>query len=128
MKKNKCKNCGKDVKLRKGNVVFKVEGKMIHTFKLAERTKDGGYRLELINFEKEPKSIRNTLAREIVEGMGNSLKEQAVEAVEKSLAYQDAEELREIKKDIEQGKQPILKSTGRPGCLFIKHSHGKTFL
>lgn len=127
-KKDVCKSCGEQVKPRKGNVVFLVEGKKIHTFKLSERTKDGGYRLELIGLEKEPKSVRQALAKQIVDSMGDSLREQAVEAVEKSLSYQDADELRDIKRDIDKGKPPVLKSTGKPGCLFIKHSHGKTYL
>lgn len=127
-KKSICKSCKKEVKIRKGDTIVLLKDNKMHTFRITGKTKDGGYTTELINLEKEPKAVRQALAKQIVDSMGDSLKEQAAKAIEESLTYRDAEELREIKKDIDTGKAPVVKSTGKPGCLYIKHSHGKTYL
>jgi len=116
-KKDICKSCGNAVKIRKGDGVVILKHNKLHMFEITGKTKDGGYLMKLTTEEKESKSVRQALAKQIVEGLGDSLKEQAVEAVEKSLSYQDASELRKIKKDVDGGKPPVLESTGKPGCL-----------
>jgi DNA-binding cell septation regulator SpoVG len=126
MTKEKCKACNKEVNLRKGNIVWKLdEEKHLHGYRIIEQ-KNGLFKLELITLEKEPQKVREELAKEIVKMIEPQLQEQVGAMVIKSLTNHDVSEMKIIKKDIERGKTPKLSS--RPGCVYLQTSKGKLFL